>query len=65
MAPAAKVFYYASDGSILTDPLVTAGLRAVEDLVRVISMSYGQCEAALGAADNAVWNSLWLSGNAI
>jgi hypothetical protein len=60
IAPGAKVYLYASDGSVLTDPLITSGLRALEDnQVSVISMSYGTCEVSLGAAGNAAWNSLW------
>jgi trimeric autotransporter adhesin len=60
VAPGAKIMLYASAGSILTDPLITSGLRAVDDnLVSVISMSYGTCEAALGASGNALWAALW------
>jgi len=60
VAPEAKVYLYASDGSILTDPLLTSGLRALQDnLVNVISMSYGSCEASLGASGNTEWNLLW------
>lgn len=60
VAPGAKVILYASAGSILTDPLITSALRAVDDnLVSVVSMSYGTCEAALGASGNALWNSVW------
>ena len=60
VAPGAKVFLYTSAGSILTDPLITSGLRAVDDnVVSVISMSYGNCEAALGASGNALWAALW------
>ena len=60
VAPGAKVMMYVSAGSILTDPLLTSGLRALQDnLVSVISMSYGNCEAGLGASGNAVWSQLW------
>jgi len=60
VAPGAKVYLYASNGTILTDPLMTTGWRALEDnLVSVISMSYGTCEPALGAGGNAAWASLW------
>jgi hypothetical protein len=60
VAPGAKVVMYTSAGSVLTDPLLTSGLRALEDnLVSVISMSYGNCEAGLGASGNAVWAQLW------
>ncbi len=60
IAPAAKVVLYASDGSVLTDPLLTSGLRALDDnQVGVISMSYGECEASLGASGNRQWLQLW------
>jgi pro-kumamolisin-like protein/chitobiase/beta-hexosaminidase-like protein/Big-like domain-containing protein len=60
VAPGAKVVLYTSAGSVLTDPLLTSGLRAVEDnLVSVISVSAGMCEAELGASGNAAWAELW------
>ena len=60
VAPGANVILYTSAGTVLTDPLVTSGLRAIDDnLVSVISLSYGTCESALGAAGNAAWASLW------
>jgi trimeric autotransporter adhesin len=60
IAPAAKVVLYTSAGTVLTDPLLTSGLRAVEDnQISVLSMSYGACEAALGASGNAAWAALW------
>jgi len=60
IAPGSQVVVYTSAGSILTDPLLTSGLRAVEDnLVSVISVSAGMCEAELGAAGNAAWAELW------
>jgi len=60
VAPGAKVVLYTSAGTVLGDPLYAAGLRALEDnVVSVISMSYGMCEAALGASANAAWAMLW------
>ncbi|WP_263352666.1 chitobiase/beta-hexosaminidase C-terminal domain-containing protein [Acidicapsa acidisoli] len=60
VAPGATVVMYTSAGSVLTDPLLTSGLRAVEDnLVSVISVSAGMCEAELGASGNAAWAALW------
>jgi len=60
VAPAANVVLYTSAGTVLTDPLLEAGMRAVEDnLVSVLSMSYDECEAALGASGNAAWAALW------
>lgn len=60
VAPGAQVVLYASAGSVLTDPLMDAALRALEDnQVSVLSVSYGACEAELGASGNAMWSALW------
>jgi len=60
VAPAAKVVMYVSAGTVLSDPILTSGLRALQDnVVSVISASYGTCEADLGAAGNAAYSSLW------
>lgn len=60
VAPGAQVVLYTSAGSVLTDPLMDAALRALEDnQVSVISVSYGVCEAELGASGNAMWSALW------
>lgn len=60
VAPGARVVLYTSAGTVLSDPLFSAGLRALEDnVVSVISMSYSTCEAALGASGNAAWSALW------
>ncbi len=60
IAPGARVMLYTSAGTVLSDPLLSAGLRALEDnVVSVISMSYATCEAALGASGNAAWSALW------
>ncbi|HEX4321324.1 MAG TPA: chitobiase/beta-hexosaminidase C-terminal domain-containing protein [Acidobacteriaceae bacterium] len=60
VAPAARVVLYTSAGSVVTDPLLTSGLRALEDnQVSVLSVSYTECEAELGPAGNAAWASLW------
>ncbi len=60
VAPGAKVVLYTSAGSVLSDPLLSSALRALEDnQVSVLSVSYGECEAALGPAGNAAWASLW------
>ena len=60
IAPGAKVVLYTSAGTVLSDPLLSAGLRALEDnVVSVISMSYATCEAALGASGNSAWSALW------
>jgi trimeric autotransporter adhesin len=60
VAPGAQVVMYTSAGSVLTDPLLTSGLRALEDnVVSVLSLSYATCEASLGASGNAAWAALW------
>jgi len=60
IAPGAKVVLYTSAGTVLSDPLLSAGWRALEDnVVSVLSMSYATCEAALGASGNAAWSALW------
>ena len=60
VAPGAQLVMYTSAGSVLTDPLLTSGLRALEDnLVSVLSVSYATCEASLGASGNAAWAALW------
>ena len=60
IAPRAKVLLYTSAGSAMADGLSLAAYRAVEDDVAgVISVSYGECEAQLGAAGNAFWSQLW------
>jgi hypothetical protein len=60
IAPGAKVVLYTSAGTVLSDPLLSAGLRALEDnVVSVISMSYATCEATLGASGNSAWSALW------
>jgi len=60
IAPGARVVLYTSAGTVLSDPLLSAGLRALEDnVVSVISMSYATCETALGASGNAAWSALW------
>jgi hypothetical protein len=65
IAPDAKVVLYASAGSMLTDPLITSALRAIDDnLVSVTSMSYGTCEAALGASGNKAWLNVHLEAAA-
>jgi hypothetical protein len=60
VAPAAKVVLYTSAGTVLTDPVLISGLRALEDnQVSVMSLSYSSCEAALGASGNLLWAKLW------
>lgn len=60
MAPKATVSLYIASGGALIDPLELAAVRAVEDnQASVLSVSFGACEYALGAAGNQFWSSLW------
>ena len=60
VAPNAKIIYYTSSSSAVSDGLELAALRAVDDDVAgVLSTSYGQCEQFLGAGGNLFWNNIW------
>jgi len=59
VAPSATVVLYTSGNSALTSGLYTAATRAVDDdTADVLSMSYGECEANIGSA-NQFFNQLW------
>ena len=60
VAPNATVNLYISDGSQIEDPIMLSAARAVEDnQASVLSLSFGGCEAQLGANNNFLWNRLW------
>ncbi len=60
VAPGARVVLYTSAGTVVSDGLFDAGLRAVGDNeVSVMSVSYANCESSLGASGNAGWAALW------
>ncbi len=60
LAPSAQIYYYASASDLLDDGVYDASLRAVEDnVVGVLSVSYGACELELGQAGNNQFASLW------
>ena len=64
VAPAATVnLYIASWDTVadaLDDPLILAARRAIEDdQAGVLSVSFGECEAAIGPADNQILAALW------
>lgn len=60
LAPGAAIDYYYAASTDLSDGLILAGLRALEDnKVNILSVSYGQCEANLGAGGNLAWSELW------
>jgi trimeric autotransporter adhesin len=60
LAPGAAIDYYYAASTDLSDGLILAGLRALEDnKVNILSVSYGACEADLGAGGNLAWSELW------
>ncbi len=60
LAPSAAIDYYYAASTELSDGLVLAGLRALEDnKVSILSVSYGACEADLGVGGNLAWSELW------
>ena len=60
VAPNATVNLYIAGASNLIDPLELAALRAVDDnQASVLSVSFGNCEEALGNAGNQFWSGLW------
>ncbi len=60
VAPGATVLLYTSNGTALSNGLALAAMRAVEDdQAGIISVSYGECESALGQSGNAFWSALW------
>ena len=59
LAPGAKIDYYTSAGSDLTDGLFNAIARAIDDnAVDIINVSFGQCEATLGNSGNQLVDEL-------
>ena len=60
IAPQATVNLYIAADTDYTDGLDLAILRAVEDdAATVLSLSFGGCEAALGASGMAYYNAVW------
>ncbi len=64
VAPAATVNLYIAawdtQATAQSDPLILAAIRAIEDnQADVLSVSFGQCEAYIGATDNAILAALW------
>ncbi len=53
IAPKAKVYFYTSADTDLSSGLWSAFLRALDDnVVSILSMSFGECEAGLGTTGN-------------
>lgn len=60
LAPGAQIYYYYAASTDLSDGLVLASLRALEDnKVSILSVSYGACEENMGVAGNLEWSELW------
>ena len=60
LAPGAAINYYYAASTDLSDGLILAGLRALEEnKVNILSVSYGECELDLGAGGNIAWSELW------
>ncbi len=60
VAPNAAINYYVAANNYFTDGIALALARAVDDnQVSILSVSYGQCEAYLGAAGNQTYNNLY------
>jgi len=59
IAPGAQLYYYVAADTTLNYGVDLASVRAVNDnLVDVLNLSFGECEAALGSA-NALYAGLW------
>ncbi len=53
IAPKAKIYFYTSADTDLSSGLWSAFLRALDDnVVSILSMSFGECEAGLGTSGN-------------
>ena len=60
IAPKAKINYYTSAGTDLSDPLFDSIERAINDnQVSILSISYGGCEAMLGTDTNTFINEIY------
>ena len=60
VAPGAKLYFYTSAGTDVDYGLNLAVLRAVDDnVVDVLSLSWEECEAYLGASGNYFVNAIW------
>jgi trimeric autotransporter adhesin len=58
LAPKAKIYFYESGGSDLTDPILDAAYRAIDDnTVSILSMSVQYCEEGLGSENASAYES--------
>ena len=59
LAPQANIYFYTAADTDLTSGLVDATLRAIDDnIVSILSMSFGACELDLGASGNQLVNEM-------
>jgi hypothetical protein len=60
VAPNATINYYEAADNYFTDGIALALARVIDDnQVSILSVSYGECEAYLGAAGNQTYNNLY------
>lgn len=60
IAPGAKVYYYEAADTNVNYGVDLASSRAVNDnLVDVLNLSFGECEAELGVSASAFYSGLW------
>jgi len=65
IAPKAKIYYYTSDSSDLSNGLLNAIGRAVEDnIVSILSISFSSCEADQGTTGNAFFAAVYQQASA-
>ena len=65
VAPGANISVIVSASTATTDGVDLSSAYAVDNnLTDILSVSFGQCEAILGPAENAFINSLWLQAAA-
>jgi len=60
VAKGASILFVVSASTRSTDGVdLSAQYIVTHNLAPVLSLSFGSCEAAMGAAENQYWNSLW------
>lgn len=60
VAPKAMIHYVLSEGTLTSDPIFLSAEYVIDNNSDdVMSLSFGTCEAGLGATANAFFNTLW------
>ena len=60
LAPGANIYFYSSNDDLFESGAVDAAARAIQDNnVSILSISFGECEADLGASGNQQIADLW------